>query len=210
MAGKKYYITMYYITYQYLCCWRPFSSWWVTVAGLSAIAGIPGDAIISEVSFQLTVVGGPAVIGFPAVDGIIAVASIPADPGVPIFSWWLFILDGTMRHITRLSNYSYHSNLSSNLGHAHSFLSSNLGHALSNLSSNLGRTHSNLSNAWGAPSPINQTTWGVPTPIYQATWGVPSPTNQTMCPELRVNRRIAQPGPVRTRALQYSACFLPV
>ena len=168
------------------CCW-------------SAIAGIPGDAIVSEVSFQLAVAGGPAVIGFPAVDGIIAVASIPADPGVPIFSWWLFILDGTMRHITRLSNYSYHSNLSSNLGHAHSFLSSNLG-----------RTHSNLSNAWGAPSPINQTTWGAPTPIYQATWGVPSPTNQTMCPELRVNRRIAQPGPVRTRALQYSACFLPV
>ena len=153
MAGKKYYITMYYITYQYLCCWRPFSSWWVTVAGLSAIAGIPGDAIISEVSFQLTVVGGPAVIGFPAVDGIIAVASIPADPGVPIFSWWLFILDGTMRHITRLSNFSYHSNLPSNLGCAHSFLSSNLGHALSNLSSNLGRTHSNLSNAWGAPPP---------------------------------------------------------
>ena len=179
------------------CCW-------------SAIAGIPGDAIVSEVSFQLAVAGGPAVIGFPAVDGIIAVASFPTDPGVPIFSWWLFILDGTMRHITRLSNYSYHSNLSSNLGRAHSFLSSNLGHALSNLSSNLGCTHSNLSNAWGAPSPINQTTWGAPTPIYQATWGVPSPTNQTMCPELRVNRRIAQPGPVRTRALQYSACFLPV
>ncbi len=125
------------------CCW-------------SAIAGIPGDAIVSEVSFQLAVAGGPAVIGFPAVDGIIAVASIPADPDLPIFSWWLFILDGTMRHITRLSNYSYHSNLSSNLGGAHSFLSSNLGHALANLSSNLGRTHSNLSNPWGAHPLPNQ------------------------------------------------------
>jgi hypothetical protein len=140
-----------------------------------------------------------------------------------------------MRHITRLSNYSYHSNLSSNLGHAHSFLSSNLGHALSNLSSNLGRTHSNLSNAWGAPSPINQTTWGAPTPIYQATWGVPSPTNQTMCPELRVHVHfsialvscLSSSKPryfwgrlalkeIRTYNIQWghvhfsSACFLPV
>ena len=65
------------------CCWRPFSSLWVTVAGLPANAGIPGVTSVSEVPFELAVAGGPVVIGFPVVGGVLAVASIPADPGVP-------------------------------------------------------------------------------------------------------------------------------
>ncbi len=78
---------------RYSCCyWRPFSSWWITVAGLPAIAGIPGVARVCEVHFELAIAGGPAVICFPAVDGILTVASIPADPRVPIlaggFTYW--------------------------------------------------------------------------------------------------------------------------
>ncbi len=78
---------------RYSCCyWRPFSSWWVTLAGLPAIAGIPGVARVSEVPVELAVAGGPAVICFPAVDGILTVASIPGDPRVPIlaggFTYW--------------------------------------------------------------------------------------------------------------------------
>jgi hypothetical protein len=37
---------------------------------MSAIAGIPGDANVSEVSFQLAAAGGPAVIGYRAVSGV--------------------------------------------------------------------------------------------------------------------------------------------
>jgi len=55
-----------------------FSSSWVTVAGLPAIAGVTGVASISAVPFELVFAGGPAVIGFPAVDGVLAVACIPA------------------------------------------------------------------------------------------------------------------------------------
>jgi hypothetical protein len=47
---------------------------------------------ISEVPFKLAVAGIPAAIGFLAVDGVLDVASIPVDFGVPIFSWWLYIL----------------------------------------------------------------------------------------------------------------------
>ncbi len=80
-------------------CWRPFSSWWVTVDGLPVIAGVPGVTSVSAVSFELAVVGSPAVISFPPVDGVLAVASISADPGVPT------LLDCTMGHIIRLLDY---------------------------------------------------------------------------------------------------------
>ncbi len=193
---------MYYITYQYLCCWRPFSSWWVTVAGLSAIAGIPDDAIVSEVSFQLAVAGGPAVIDFLLLmalllllASLLILASLFSAGG---FSYWMvqwdILLDCQTIAITPIYQATW--------GASTPFDQATWG------------TPSPIYQAtWGAPtpiyqtpgvppSPINQTTWGAPTPIYQATWGVPSSTNQTMCPELRVNRRIAQPGPVRTRALQ--------
>jgi hypothetical protein len=70
-----------------------YSFLWVTVAGLPAIAGIPGVASLNRGSnFELAAAGGPAVIAFSAVDGVLAVASIPADPGVPIlaggFTYW--------------------------------------------------------------------------------------------------------------------------
>jgi hypothetical protein len=68
------------------CCWRPFSSWWVTVDGLPVIAGVPGVTSVSAVPFELAVAGGHAVISFPAVDGILAIASISADPGVPFLT----------------------------------------------------------------------------------------------------------------------------
>ncbi len=42
------------------CCWRPFSSWWCSVAGLPAIAGIPVVGI-SAVAYKHAVAGGPAV-----------------------------------------------------------------------------------------------------------------------------------------------------
>ncbi len=43
------------------CCWRPFSSWWCSVAGLPAIAGIPVVVGISAVAYKHAVAGGPAV-----------------------------------------------------------------------------------------------------------------------------------------------------
>ncbi len=47
------------------CCWRPLSSWWFPVVGLSAaIADVPGVT--------------------NCVAGVSAVACVPADPGVPI------------------------------------------------------------------------------------------------------------------------------
>ncbi len=46
-------------------------------------------------AFELAVAGGPAVIGFPAMDGVL----------VLLGCWWLYMLDCTMRHITRLSDY---------------------------------------------------------------------------------------------------------
>ncbi len=66
---------------------------------------IAGVASVSEVPFELSVAGGPAVIGFPAVDSVLAVASIPADPGVPI--QWVVLHTGmysTIRYITKRSN----------------------------------------------------------------------------------------------------------
>jgi hypothetical protein len=78
------------------CCWRPLSSWWFPVSGLSAIADVLGVTNVvvgvSAVPFKNAVAGGPAVTGFPAVD-IVVVANIPADPGVPIlaggFAYWI-------------------------------------------------------------------------------------------------------------------------
>ncbi len=79
------------------CSWRPLSSWWFPVAGLSAIANIPGVTNgvvgVSAVPFEHAVAGGPAVTGFPAVKGILAVDSVPSDPGVHIlaggFTYWI-------------------------------------------------------------------------------------------------------------------------
>jgi hypothetical protein len=70
------------------CCWCPLSSWWFPVAGLSAIADVPGVANgvvgVPAVPFGHAVAGGPAVTSFPAVEGVLAVANVPADPGVYI------------------------------------------------------------------------------------------------------------------------------
>ncbi len=68
------------------CFWRPFSSRWVTVASLPAIAGVTGVASVSAVPFVLAVAGSPVVIGFPAVDGVLAVAWISADSGGPFLA----------------------------------------------------------------------------------------------------------------------------
>jgi len=61
---------------------------WFPVAGLSAIADVPGVTNgvvgVSAVPFEHAVAGGPAVTGFPAVEGVLVVASVPADPGVYI------------------------------------------------------------------------------------------------------------------------------
>ena len=89
------------------CCWRPLSFWWFPVAGLSAIADVPGVTSgvvgISAVPFEHAVAGGPSVAGVPvvtgfsAVEGILAVACVPADllrSWCPYFSWWLYLLDG--------------------------------------------------------------------------------------------------------------------
>ncbi len=82
------------------CSWRPLSSWWFLVAGLSAIADVPGVTNgvvgVSAVPFQHVVAGGPAITGFPAVEGILVVASVPADPGVNIlvggFTYWVVVV----------------------------------------------------------------------------------------------------------------------
>jgi hypothetical protein len=82
-----------------------------------------------------------------------------------------------------------HSNLSSKLGSAHSNLSNYLGHvqsnnlefALSNLSSNLGCALSNLSNILGRALSNLSSNLG----------RLHLPTNQAICPELKVNIRIA-------------------
>jgi hypothetical protein len=79
------------------CCWRPLSSRGFPVAGLSAIADVPGVTNgvvgVSAVPFEHAVAGGPAVTVFPAVDGVLVVASVPANPGVPIlaggFTYWI-------------------------------------------------------------------------------------------------------------------------
>jgi hypothetical protein len=72
------------------CCWRTLSSRWFPVAGLSAIANVPGVTNgfvgFSAVPFEHAVAGSPAVTGFPAVEGVLAVASVPADPGVHILA----------------------------------------------------------------------------------------------------------------------------
>ena len=81
------------------------------------------------------------------------------------------------------------SNLSSKLGSAHSNLSNYLGRvqsnnlefALSNLSSNLGCALSNLSNILGRALSNLSSNLGRPH----------LPTNQAICPELKVNIRIA-------------------
>jgi hypothetical protein len=53
------------------------------VAGLSAIAGIPGVTNgvvgVSAVPFEHAVAGSRAVTGFPVVDGVLAVDSVPAN-----------------------------------------------------------------------------------------------------------------------------------
>ncbi len=67
-------------------CWRLFSSLWVTVAGLPAIAGVTGVTSVSAVPFKRAAAGDPAVFGFSAVDVVLDAASIPADPGVPILA----------------------------------------------------------------------------------------------------------------------------
>ncbi len=73
------------------CCWRPSSSWWLSVDGLSAIAAIVVG--VFAVPFEHAVAGGPAVTGFLAVEGVLAVASVPANPGVHIlaggFTYWI-------------------------------------------------------------------------------------------------------------------------
>ncbi len=79
------------------CSWRPLSSWWFPVAGLSAIADVPGvtNGVIgvSAVLFEHAVAGSPAVTGFSAVEGVLANASVPADPGIHIlaggFTYWI-------------------------------------------------------------------------------------------------------------------------
>ncbi len=79
------------------CCWRSLSSLWFPVAGLSAIADIPGvtNGIVgvSAVPFKHAVAGGPDVTGFPTVKGVLAVASVPAYPGVHMlaggFTYWI-------------------------------------------------------------------------------------------------------------------------
>jgi hypothetical protein len=79
------------------CSWRPLSSRWFPVAGLSAIADVPGITNgvvgVSAVPFKLAVAGGRAVTGFTSIDGVLAVASVSADPGVPIlaggFTYWI-------------------------------------------------------------------------------------------------------------------------
>jgi hypothetical protein len=65
------------------CCWHPLSFWWFPVAGLSAIADVPGVTSgvvgISAVPFEHAVAGGLAVTGFPAVETVLAVVCVPAD-----------------------------------------------------------------------------------------------------------------------------------
>ncbi len=65
------------------CCWRPLSFWWFPVAGLSAIADVPGVTSgvvgISAVPFEHAVAGGHAVTGFPALEAVLAVVCVPAD-----------------------------------------------------------------------------------------------------------------------------------
>ncbi len=95
------------------CCWRPLSSWWFPVAGLSAISDIPGVTNgvvrVSAVPFELAVAGGHAVTGFTVVDGNLAVASVPADPGVPIlaggFTYW--IVKWYVMHYTTIQSDSH-------------------------------------------------------------------------------------------------------
>jgi hypothetical protein len=78
------------------CSWHPLSSCWFPVAGLSAIAKVPGltngVVDISAVPFDNAVASVPAVTGFSAVEGVLAVASVAADPGVHIlaggFTYW--------------------------------------------------------------------------------------------------------------------------
>ncbi len=78
-------------------CWHPLSSWWFPVAGLSAIADVPGviNGVVgvSVVPFEPAVAGGPCCYCLPASDGVLAVATVPADPGVPIlangFTYWI-------------------------------------------------------------------------------------------------------------------------
>ncbi len=76
------------------------NSWrlrWFPVAGLSAIADVPGVTNgvvrVPTVPFEHSIAGGPTATGFPAVEGVLAVASVPADPGVHIldggFTFWI-------------------------------------------------------------------------------------------------------------------------
>jgi hypothetical protein len=69
----------------------PLTSWWFPLAGLSAVADVPGvtnGAVgVSAVPFEHAVTGDSAVIGFSAVEGVLA------DPGVHIlaggFTYWI-------------------------------------------------------------------------------------------------------------------------
>ncbi len=82
------------------CCWHPLSSSWFTGTGLSAIADVPSVTIgvvdVSAVSFEHAVAGGPAVA--------FLMFWRSCWSWCPYFSWWLYILDCRMRHIT-LSDY---------------------------------------------------------------------------------------------------------
>ena len=67
----------------------------VPVAGLSAIAYLPGETNgvvgVSDVPFEDAVAGDPAVIGFSAVEGVLAVASVPASVHILAggFTYWI-------------------------------------------------------------------------------------------------------------------------